>query len=211
LAGNECSVRRNTTASGEDTFGSDHTAEVFWRGLNASEENLFAASFRINRALCVEVDLTGSRAWTRWETGSDLLGLLDVSEVEDWSEELVELVRWVAQYCGFPVDETLLNHVDGELESGRSCALTVTSLEHVELTFLDGELNVLYILEVLLELLANLEELLVRLWHYVLKLSNWLRSANSSHNVFTLSVHEELAVELVLTVRWVTSEGDAGT
>jgi hypothetical protein len=43
----------------------------------------------------------------------------------------------------------------GELQRGGGGALAVAGLEHEQLAFLDGELDVLHVLEVLLERLAD--------------------------------------------------------
>ena len=58
-------------------------------------------------------------------------------------------------------DQAFLDHVDGDLEGGGGEALAGAALEHVELLVLDGELEVLHLLEVLLERLADLAKLLV--------------------------------------------------
>ena len=131
---------------------------------------------RRSGAVGVEVDLAGSGAGTGGKAGGDGLGLLHVGEVEDRGEELVELIGGVAQDGGFPVDELLLHHVHGELERGGGGALAVAGLEHEQLAFLDGELDVLHVLEVLLEGRADLHQLRVGLRHRVLELADTARA-----------------------------------
>ena len=58
-------------------------------------------------------------------------------------------------------DELLLDHVERDVDGGETGALAVAGLQHPELSFLDGELDVLHVAEVLLERCADLEELLV--------------------------------------------------
>ena len=49
------------------------------------------------------------------------------------------------------VDHAVLDEVDRDLHGSRAGALAAPRLEHVELTLLHGELDVLHILVVLLE------------------------------------------------------------
>ncbi len=61
-----------------------------------------------------------------------------------------------------------------------------------------GELDVLNVLVVLLELVLDVEQLVVDLLVPLGHFFDRQRSANTGHNVFALGVDEELAVELVL-------------
>ena len=66
-------------------------------------------------------------------------------------QQLIELAGGNPQNGGLLVDQPFLDHVDGDLDGGRRGALAVAGLQHVELTLLDGELDVLHILVVLLQ------------------------------------------------------------
>ena len=162
-------------------------------------------------AVGVEVDLAGSGAGTGGQAGGECLGLLHVGEVEDRGEELVELVGGVAQDGGFPVDELLLHHVHGELQRGGGGALAVAGLEHEQLAVLDGELDVLHVLEVLLEGLRGPSSARRRASASAsLSLRHGLGGADAGDDVFALGVDEEFAVEFVRAVGRVAGEGDAG-
>jgi len=65
--------------------------------------------------------------WAGGKTVGDDGRFLDVSEIEDWREQLLELVSGIAKDGGLPVDEFLLHHVDGELQRGSSGALALKS------------------------------------------------------------------------------------
>ena len=58
-----------------------------------------------------------------------------------------------------------MEQVDGDLHHGSTGALTVTGLQEPELAFLYGELHILHIAVVLLELVLDAVELLVDLGH----------------------------------------------
>ena len=129
------------------------------------------------------------------------LGLLHLGDVEDRGEQLVELVGRVAEHGGLPVDELLLDHVHGELQRGGGGALAVAGLQHEQLAFLNGELDVLHVLEMFFKDLADLHEFGITLRHLLLELGDRLRSADAGDDVLALRVDEELTVEFVRR-RW---------
>jgi hypothetical protein len=146
---------------GEDAVGSDHAAKVL--GLVSLRTSSTRSPFGGGGgAIGVEVDLAGSGARAGGQTGGDELWPLHFGDIEDGREELIELIGGIAQDGGFPVDEALLDHVHGELQRGGGGALAVAGLQHEQLALLDGELDVLHVLEVLLEDVAHFEQLGVR-------------------------------------------------
>ncbi len=107
-------------------------------------------------------------------------------------------------------DEAFIDHLDGDLHGRVGGPLGDARLEHVELAALDRELEVLDVLVVLLELAADLEELVVRGRHLGLELADVLRRSDAGDDVLALGIHEVLAVQLVGAVERVAGEGDAG-
>ena len=130
--------------------------------------------------------------------------------IEHRRQQLIELVGRVAHDGGLPVDQLLLLHVDRELERRHRGALAVARLQHVDDAVLDGELEVLHVLEVLLERLADPLELVIRLGHLLLELRYRLRRPNTGDDVLALRVDQELAVELLRAVRRIARERHAG-
>ena len=116
--------------------------------------------------------------------------------------------------CGDPEnglllrDQTLFDHVESNVHGSETGPLAIARLEHPEFAFFNGELDVLDIAEVLLELLTHLEEFLVRLGQVLGHLSHLLRRADTGDDVFALGVDEILTVEHVLTGGRVACEGD---
>ena len=211
LTGDESRVRGDAAFGGKDAFSSDHAAKIFGAGFVANEEHFFTAAFSSSSAIRVEVDFAGSRTRARRETSGESCRLLDVSDIEDGSQQLVELVGWVTQDGGFPIDELLFDHVHGELQSGSSSALAIPGLKHEQFALLDGELDILDVFEVFFQGGANFEQFGVRAGHLFLELQHWLRGAHAGDDVFTLSVDEELTVEFIHAVSRVAGEGNAGT
>ena len=128
----------------------------------------FSAAAAARSAL--KINLAGSRAGAGGKTARDCFRLLHFGDVEDRREELVQLIRRIAHHRRLPVDELLLEHVHGELERGGRGAFAVARLEHEQLAVLDGELDVLHVLEMLLEGRADLEQFRVALRHLLLQL-----------------------------------------
>ena len=121
------------------------------------------------------------------------------------------------------VNHTLVKHIHCHLERCKSGSLTDTALEHIELAILDGELDVLHIVEVVLKKYANVVELLVNLRHCLLQglevlvmvclggLVQRVRCADTCNYILALGVDEPLSVELVVTDGRVAGESNSGS
>ena len=79
--------------------------------------------------------------------------------IEDGPEELVQRVRVHAQDGLLGRDALLLDHLDGDADLGEARALARARLQHPELAALDRELDVLHVAVVVLERLADAEQL----------------------------------------------------
>src|SRR2546426_1615520 len=90
-----------------------------------------------------------------------------------------------------------MNHVKCNLDSGPSGAFAVARLEHIQLAFLDGELEVLNVLVMPLEAVSDVAQLPVNIWHHLFELFDRDRCSHARDDVFSLSVHQELAVKLL--------------
>ena len=80
-------------------------------------------------------------------------------------EKFVELLWFAAQESSLLVDETLMHQIHSNLDHCSTSALTITSLEEPELTFLNGELHILHVVIVILELLLEFVKLLIEFRH----------------------------------------------
>ena len=113
----------------------------------------------------VEHNLSAGSTWRCRQTLSDDLCVQQGLLVEYRVEQLVELLRLATHDGGLLVDESLVEQVDGNLHHGRTRTLTVTSLEEPELAFLNGELHVLHVVIVVLQLLLDAVQLSIDLRH----------------------------------------------
>ena len=106
-------------------------------------------------------------------------------------------------------DVTVLRHVDGHPQRGGARALADTRLEHPELALLDGELGVAHVAVVRLEPAEDRHELGVDLGELAGESVEVFGVANARDDIFTLRVHEEVPVRLVLARGGVAGETDA--
>src|SRR5258708_37733351 len=121
-------------------------------------------------------------------------------------QHLVELIRRDSPDRGLPVNQLLLLHFNRKAKSGQTRAFAVACLKHEYFAVLNGELEVLHILKVFLEGLADLLQFVKSLGQVVLELRDGLGSTHSSHYVFSLRVDQEFAVEDFFAGRWVARE-----
>ena len=162
-AGHEGGVAGHAAAGREDTLGRSHAFHVLGVRLFANQDALFAGLGGGNGRVGGEHDHAARSAGTGRKALEEGLGLLLGFGIDDRVEKFVELRGSEAGDGGLLVDQLLGEHVHGHVEGGRAGAFAVAALEHVELAFLDGELDVLHVLVVRLELVADVVQLLVRL------------------------------------------------
>ncbi len=102
-----------------------------------------------------------------------------------------------------------LGHLRGDAQGRLRRPLAGTRLEQVQDAVLDGELDVLHLAVVGLELIERVGELRVGVRHHLAHLLDRLRRADPGDDVLALGVQEELAEQAALTRRGVAREADA--
>ena len=141
---------------------------------------------------------------------SDALAELARDGVELVAQELVHL-RGLDPGDGLLLgDDALVDHVGRDLHRRRGGALRVAGLQHVEPAALDGELEVLDVPVVQLELVRDPLELRVGGRHLVGEVADLGGRPDAGHHVLALGVDQVLAVERLLAGVRVAREGDAG-
>ena len=97
------------------------------------------------------------------------------------------------------------------LQRGHGGAFAVAGLEHEQLAFLDGELDVLHVLEMASRESRGRSSVPRRTSGMAfLSSGDRLRRADAGDDIFALRVDEEFAVEFILAIGRVAGEGDAG-
>ena len=83
-------------------------------------------------------------------------------------------------------DEAFAHHINGDANGGEAGTLAVAGLQHVELSILDGELEILHVAIVLFHLPGDGAEMVVDLGHGALEFAD-RAGANTGDNVFALA------------------------
>ena len=204
-------VGGHTAADGQNALGGLHALDILRRGLETDENDLLAALLPLFGILSGEDDLAAGGAGGGGQSLGDGGSLLEDSRIELGMEQGVEVARVDHGDGLLLVDHALVHEVTGDLESSLRGALTAAALEHIELAVLDGELHVLHVAVVILEQVADLDEVGVSLGELLFHLGDGHRGADAGDDILALSVGQELAHELLLAGGGVTGEGDAGT
>ena len=199
-------MRGLTTASGQDTLCGNHARKVIRVGLTANQNDLAAFRSSGNGVLVIENNLANGSA-RRSSHSLRQQGLLSL-RVELREHQLGKLLTRHASKSLIHIDQALVNQLGGDTERGGSRTLTNTRLQHPQLAVLNRELNIAQILVVLLELIHDCNQLVVGLLVMRCKLNQRLRITNTRHNVFTLGVHQNIAVHARVAGRGVTREAN---
>ena len=135
-------------------------------------------------------------------------------------QQLIQLVRSDTLDCSFFVDQPLGDHINGGLDCCRRGALAVARLQHIEHARFNGELDVLHILVMLFQDVADLGQLAVALRHdlfhggecaaLVLVTVDRLGRADAGDHILALGIDQEFTVEVILPGGRVAGEGHAG-
>ena len=158
-AGDDGGVRGHAAARGQDAGRGVHADDVLGRGLGAHQQHR-SGGRHLGRLLGGQRDPPGGGA----RAGGQAVGeqraagdrLLLRLGVELRGQELRELRGLDAAERLAAVDQPLLHHLDGGAHGGRAGALARPRLQHEQLAVLDGELDVLHVAVVALQLLADL-------------------------------------------------------
>ncbi len=212
-------MRRHAAAGREDACRVEHALEVFGRGLDTHQNGfLTRLGEHLLRIVGEEHHGAGRCARRGGQTFGNDLRRSDGFLVEDGVEQLIELGRFAAQHGGLLVDQTLAQHVHGDLDHRGARALAVAALEHPQLAVLDRELDILHVGKILLQVVLDVVQLFIYLGHDlfergVFRLAllladvlclgptlrtldrDLLRGADAGHDVLALGVDEVLAVE----------------
>ena len=152
---------------------------------------------RVSRAIGVEDGLAARRAGRGGETRRERLAL--VRRIEAREQHLLEVRGIDARDRFLAREQALFVHLDRGAHHRRGVHLAVAGLQAIQRAALDRELEVLHFAVMLLEPVAQLDELRVHGRASPSTMSAMrLRRADAGDDVLALGVGQVLAVELVL-------------
>jgi len=208
-------MRGHTTSGGEDTLSGIHTDKVLWSGLDSGQDHTLTSLSPLIGVIRVEDDSSDGGTWGSWETFSDLVtifgsfGLGLVAEL--WVEKLIKCA-WLNEHQSILFGhETLLDEVHGELQTGGGGSLSISSLQKVKFSLFNCELHILNIFVMCFQVIFVVDQLVEDLWVLVFKSRDGLWGSDTSDDVLTLSVHQVLTVEDVLSGGWISGEADTSS
>mmetsp|Transcript_29085 Transcript_29085/g.81397 ORF Transcript_29085/g.81397 Transcript_29085/m.81397 type:complete len:750 (+) Transcript_29085:379-2628(+) len=213
-SGDDGRVAGHPAAGREDALASVHPPHVVRAGLVAHQDHLLVLLAPRRGGRGREHDLAHRRPGAGGEPRAQDAPLLAVRSLVRPAELGQQQLGQVfggdhVQRCPF-VHEALLDEVQGDSHRRAARALPPPGLQHPELAFLDGELHVLHVFEVLFQRRGGPAQLLEALRESLGQGRDGLRRPHARHNVFALRVDEELAVEPGRPRARVPAEAHAG-
>ena len=197
-------------AGGQDALGGKESVDVLGLGFLAHQDDLLP---HVLAQLLGPIGVEHGDAGGGTGRGRQTLGhglRLDLG-VKAREQHLLQEVRLDAQQGLLFADQPLVVHLHRGAHHGLGVHLAVAGLQAEELTTLDGELEVLHLPVVGLQLVAQLRQLPGDLRHLLVQAIDGLGGADAGHHVLTLGVDEVLAEELVLAGARVAGEAHAGS
>src|SRR5262245_7537596 len=210
LASDDGGVRCHAAGRGEDALRHEHAVNVVGDGFSTDEYDLLALLRPLDGVIRGEDHLAARGARRRRQAGRRGRDLLPLGRIETGCEQLTERLRVDEQDGLFRCDQLFRDEIGRDDDRGIAGPLAAACLQHEELLVLDGELEVLDVLVMLLETRRDLAQLLVRLRHHLLELADWLRCPDAGDHVLALRVDQEFAVELPAAGGRVARKADAG-
>ena len=206
---NDGSVRRHTASYSQNTLSGIHTLDVLGRSLQSDKNDLFALITSLDCLFRSEAYLTASRAGRCRQARGDSICLFQSLCLKLRVQQCVKLFRLDFEQSFFLGYHTLLHEVASYLDSSSCGTLTVTRLQHIKSAFFNSKLHILHILVCLLQLVCDRNELVIYGLIGLRQVIDRHRSTNTCNDVLALSIHEILAVKLLLASRRVSCEGNA--
>ena len=165
LAGDDRGVAGRAAACGQDPLRHGHPVEVVGRRLDPHEHDALALADPVDRGVRIEHGTADGRARRGVEALGDPGRTLARRRIELVTQELIHVSGLDPPERLFLGDDALSDEVSGDPDGRRPGPLAGPGLEHVQGAVLDRELDVLHLLVVRLELLADAHQLVVDLGH----------------------------------------------
>ena len=161
----------------------------------------------------IEIGLANRRArgsiHSLGEEFTGFLGFLLGLVIELRMQKRIHIFSGHAQNGIFLGNQAFIEHIDRNLDRRLGRAFGIARLEHPQFAAFNRELNVLYIFIVFLQFRGNVHELAIGFGHLRHKMFNWVRVADTGHDIFALGIEQVFAHHLLFTSGWVAGKGYA--
>ena len=207
-----------TTTSSQDAFRHHHAVHVFGARLAANQDHFFATVRCISCFISGEVHLADSCAWRSGETfGNHFLS----AGLELRVKNLIEVLGSNASngFCFADLPRILLalgsngslGHVDSHTQGCGTGALAHASLQHPQLALFNGEFGIAHVFVVSFKANEDRHQFFVNLRELGLQSIEVFGVTNTSNDVFSLGVDQEVTVRNVFAGCSITRETNTGT
>ena len=126
-------------------------------------------------------------------------------------EEKIHLFRFNPVNRFLAGNQSLLDHLHCDPDFCLGGSFPITGLEHPQGSTFDGELHVLHVAVMLFQLACNFTELVINFREFCFQLTDRFCHADSRHHIFSLGIHQKIALEFVPAVGSIAGHGDSGS
>ena len=128
-------VARLAADRGQNALGDVHAVNIVGRGFFA-DQNHGAVFASFDRVIGGERCAADGGAGRRGDAGGEQRQFFERFGIEDRVQKLIELLRLHAQHGFLLRDHAFFDHIDSDAHGGRTGALAVAGLQHVQLACL---------------------------------------------------------------------------
>ena len=164
-AGNNSCMACHTAADSQDTLGSLHALDILRRSLQTNQDYLLASCRPCLCILCRKYDLTAGSSRRCSQSLGHRLCLLQCVLVKLRVKQCIQVSRIDHGNSLLLIDHTLIYQITGDLKSSLGSSLTITGLQHIKLSVLNGKLHILHISVVILQFIADTYKLIINFRH----------------------------------------------
>ncbi len=188
-----------------------HPVDVVGTGLLPHEHHPVPCRLHVHGTIGRQRDLAcrspgpGRQAFAEW------IGFRFFFRIENRVQILRQLIGTDPLDGFFFPDQPFLYHVDGDFHRRDARAFANPGLQHVELAFLDGELQVQHVAVMFFEFLVRVLQVFVSLRHVLGQRADRQRRADARHDVFTLRVHQTFTEKRMVAGTRAARERHPGT
>ncbi len=185
------------------------------------QDDLFTRRAKLFGFVRSEDDLADAAARPGRKAGADFFRCFLRLDIYHGVEQFFQLFRPHTADGRLLGDETFLHHVNRHLDGCRAVSFPHPGLQHIQDAMLNGELDVLHIRVMGIQLTSDVVKLLVDFWHGFLKgwqvpvcellgdIIDSKRGADTGHHIFSLGVDQPFSVEVIVAGSRVAGEGDS--
>ena len=188
-------MRCHSASNSKYTLRSLHSRNILGRCLKTYKNNLFTCIVPLLCVLSRKYNLTAGSSGRCSKAFSYRRSCLNCLGVKLRMKQCVEVSRIYHKHGFLLCSHALVNEVACYLKSRLSRSLSVSRLEHEELSMFNGELHVLHVSVMIFECSANLIELRKCLRELLLHFGYLHRCTYSGNNVLALSIRKEFSEE----------------